>query len=295
MVNQKNIPQNQCLESQGPPPFVTRRVHRLDDGSLKIWSSRHHRKRLPAPETLLLGRIRKAFRECWLLFSDLNWWIGALFAIGSLFFIVGSAMTLGAVASIFEDGSPDVIFFLGSLPFTLAGFLQFYQAITTPPYPISSAKFEVRRIFGCRIGDLGWWSCFLQFMGTLLFNVCTFNGMRTGLNWIAEDVWIWVPNMSGSILFLLSGLLAFAETCHAYWRWQPGNLSWWVVFVNLLGCIGFLVSGILAVNISSVDAPIRLAFSNAFTLLGAVGFLVGSLLLLPEAATKTNEEVVTTE
>ncbi len=64
---------------------------------------------------------------------------------------------------------------------------------------------------------------------------------------------------------------------------------------RILGCIGFLVSKILAVNISSVDAPIRLAFSNAFTLFIAVVFWVGSLLLLPEAATKTNEEVVTTE
>ncbi len=96
----------------------------------------------------------------------------------------------------------------------------------------------MREIFGRCIGELGWWRCFLQFMGTLLFNVCTLNGMRTDLNWFAADYWISVPSMSGSF-FLFSGLLAFAETCHAYWRWQPGNLSWWVVFVEYLAALGF--------------------------------------------------------
>ncbi|MDG2469059.1 MAG: hypothetical protein P8M80_07255 [Pirellulaceae bacterium] len=224
--------------------------------------------------------------------NDLNWWIGSIFAIGSLFFIVGSVLTFWPVPNGLLGASPELIFFVGSLPFTLAGFLQFYQAIITKPYPIVGTEFEVRRILGCRVSDLGWWSCFLQFIGTLLFNVCTFNGMNANLNWLAQDNWIWVPNMLGSVLFLLSGYLAFAETCHAYWRWQPRNLSWWVVSINLLGCIGFLVSGILAVNISSTEAPIRLAISNAFTLQGAVGFLIGSLMLLPEAATKASEEAV---
>ena len=126
----------------------------------------------------------------------------------------------------------------------------------------------------------------LQLLGTLLFNVSTYNAMDSRLAWMSQDVWVWTPNMMGSILFLASGYMAFAETCHAYYRWLPGNLSWWVVALNLAGCIGFFVSAILAVMVSDADPALRSEFSVWFTLQGAIGFLLGSLLLMPEAATE---------
>ena len=51
---------------------------------------------------------------------------------------------------------------------------------------------------------------------------------------------------AGSVLFLAPGYLAFIETSHAYWAWQPKSLSGWVMFVNFLGCVAFMVSAVLA-------------------------------------------------
>jgi hypothetical protein len=96
---------------------------------------------------------------------------------------------------------------------------------------------------------------------------------------------LWLPNLIGSVLFLLSGYMAFAGTCHAYWRCLPQNMSWWAVFWNLAGCIGFMISAILAVLVSNADPVTQLQLSTWFTLLGAIRFLLGSMLLMPGAAT----------
>ena len=285
-MTHNNVPEYRCLESQGPPPFVTRRVHQLDDGTLAVWSSRHHRKDLAVPESLVVGAIRRACRRCWWMLGNLNWWIGLLFSIGSALFILGSALTVWPSFAGHGVLIPTRVFFIGSLPFTLAAYLQFYQATNTTDFPSSEFLPEQSRLLACRAAEIGWWSCLLQLLGTLLFNVSTYNAMDLNLGWMSQDVRVWIPNMLGSILFLVSGYMAFAETCHAYFRWLPRNLSWWVVGLNLAGCIGFLISAILAVMVSGADPTIRSEFSVWFTLQGAIGFLLGSLLLMPEAATE---------
>ena len=291
-MTHNNVPESsqssgsQALESQGPSPFVTRRVHQLDDGTLAVWSSRHHRKDLPVPESLVVRAIRRAFRRCWWMLDDLNWRIGLLFVMGSALFILGSALTLWPSLVGNEVLVPTRLFFIGSLPFTLAAYLQFYQAVNSTDYPSNESLPVQPRLLGLRAAEIGWWSCMLQLLGTLLFNVSTYNAMDSRLAWMSQDVWVWTPNMMGSILFLASGYMAFAETCHAYYRWLPGNLSWWVVALNLAGCIGFFVSAILAVMVSDADPALRSEFSVWFTLQGAIGFLLGSLLLMPEAATE---------
>ena len=121
-------------------------------------------------------------------------------------------------------------------------------------------------------------------MGTVLFNVNTFDAMLPNLGWLQQDLLIWTPNVFGSILFLASGYLAFIETCHMHWAWKPASISWWVTFVNLLGCVGFMISAVFAFvppRLPSFDA---VTISVTFTLIGAIGFLIGSLLMLPETA-----------
>ena len=102
-------------------------------------------------------------------------------------------------------------------------------------------------LFGWRPHDIGWLSRALQFIGTILFNFNTFDAMIPSLNWFQQDLLIWVPDIVGSILFLASGYLAFIETCHAHWAWNPRSISWWVVFTNLLGCVGFMISALFAI------------------------------------------------
>lgn len=123
----------------------------------------------------------------------------------------------------------------------------------------------------------------MQFAGTLLFNVSTFDAMVPGLNWFRQDLAIWAPDLFGSILFLASGYLAFIETCHTHWAWRPTSLSWWVALTSLLGCVAFMISALFAFVPSHAPSDAALTIALACTLVSALAFLIGSLLMLPEA------------
>ncbi|GAA4421111.1 hypothetical protein [Bremerella cremea] len=219
--------------------------------------------------------------------GDLNWWIGMIFAVGASLFALGSIVSLWPKwtrAIGLAESEAGLIFFLGSIPFTTAAYLQLFQAANADPIPGDQPSTPQRTTWiGWKPGDLGWLSCFLQFIGTVLFNVNTFDGMMPSLSWQQQDVLIWVPNILGSILFMASGYLAFIEAAHAYWKWELEDLSWWVVFVNLLGCIGFLISAVLAIVLPGDTGPWHETASVCFTLIGAICFFWGSVLMLPEA------------
>jgi hypothetical protein len=184
-----------------------------------------------------------------------------------------------------ETESVNAIFFAGSIPFTVAAYLQLFQAASVAPFRVSSAEARGRtQALGWKPNDVGWLSCALQFVGTILFNFNTFDAMIPSLTWFEEDLIVWAPNIIGSILFLTSGYLAFIETCHGYWGWQPGSISWWVVCINLLGCVGFMASALFSIFLPGEPDARIVTLAVAFTLQGAVCFLVGSLLMLPETA-----------
>ena len=54
----------------------------------------------------------------------------------------------------------------------------------------------------------------VQLFGTLLFNFNTADAMITGLSWRQQDALIWLPNMIGSICFLVASYLAYIEVSH---------------------------------------------------------------------------------
>jgi len=253
---------------------------------LQEWHSRHHRKKLLRHGPLrskLLGRLISD--GAWLP-RELNWWIGVVFAVGAALFCVASILCLIDIAT----SAANLIYFMGSLPFTLAAYLQLYQAANVDPLPSAvTARSGRRAVFGWRPHDIGWLSCSTQFVGTLLFNFNTFDAMMPGLSWLAQDLLVWIPNFVGSILFLVSGYLAFIEVGHAYWAWRPRDLSWCLTLVNLLGCIGFMISAVLAVVLPGEPAPLRVTWSVAFTLQGAICFLLGALLMLPESSRGSGE------
>ncbi|PZV02801.1 hypothetical protein [Cyanobium sp. ULC084] len=89
--------------------------------------------------------------------------------------------------------------------------------------------------------------------------------------------------MSSDIRSGSSGYLAFIDSCHAHWAWQPRSLSWWVTAMNLIGCVGFMLSAVISIVLPSTVGPAWPTASLLFTLAGAMGFLIGSLLMLPEA------------
>jgi len=283
-----NLQTAQLLESGGPWPFTTRQAFLLPDSSRAIWRSRHHRKALHRFELGKLGDVGiRLFRTLWMPW-ELNWWIGIVFALGALLFAVGCVLSLApAIVQEFSirPNSINAVFFAGSIPFTTAAYLQLFQAANAEEVaPDGASRPRRTALVGWQPHNIGWLSCALQFLGTLLFNFNTFDAMIPGLNWLQQDLEIWVPNFAGSVLFLASGHLAFAETCHAHFAWKPSSLSWWVTFTNLLGCVAFMISAVFALIPPEPFAFDSLTISIVFTLVGAVGFLVGSLLMLPETA-----------
>jgi hypothetical protein len=279
-------------QASGPWPFVTRRIHRRADGSLTVWSSRHHRKKLILPEAVKAVAIAETILLSLCMPRKLNWWIGTIFAVGSFLFALASVLSLapGLAASwSIKSSGINVIYFAGSIPFTTAAYLQLFQAANASQFPESRSRSGRRvSLVGWRPRDIGWLSCAFQFIGTILFNFNPFDAMVPSLTWFEQDLVIWLPDIVGSILFLLSGYLAFGETCHSCWAWQPRSLSWWIVFVNLLGCVGFMASALLSIVLPGPENVEAVTLAVAFTLQGAICFSVGSLLMLPETALKSD-------
>ena len=278
----------ELIESTGPWPFTTRRAYRRSDHSLAVWRSRNHRKGLQAVESGKALALGSTLLRCLWMPRRLNWWIGIGFAAGSLLFLLGSVLSLApALAREWSTDATTInaIFFVGSIPFTIAAYLQLFQAANAGADSADDSPVRRRvELFGWRPHDIGWLSSALQFPGTLLFNVNTFDALLPDLDWLQQDLTIWAPDVAGSSLFLVSGYLAFIETCHAHWAWKPTSISWWATFVNLLGCVAFMISALFAFIppwTPSFDAG---TVSVTFTLVGALGFLLGSLLTLLETA-----------
>ena len=112
-------------------PFITRETYRLEDGSRRRWSSRRHRK----------GHERLTEHTLFWQPRTLGWWIAVLFAIGSFLFALGVvpsyATAVGAV--------PDAwTFFVGSLFFTSAALLQWFEAVNVDWRRIGAADADRR-------------------------------------------------------------------------------------------------------------------------------------------------------
>lgn len=192
--------------------------------------------------------------------SARNWWIAVLFMIGAALFALGCVFFL----SNFQDKSVlDTVFFVGSIFFTSAAFTQFRRAIIA------------------RAGKVVYWSGLSQLIGTLMFNMNTFDAFFD-LSWVERDLLIWTPNILGSILFQISGSLAMFAICKRWWSWQFYSITWWIGFVNLIGCAAFFVSAMLAFSLVIPIPPAMVVWSTSFTLLGALCFFIGAFLMWPE-------------
>jgi hypothetical protein len=211
--------------------------------------------------------------------------MAALFVVGSLCF------TLGAVAAQWES-SPHaaigVVFFVGSIFFTSASYLQYAEAVNVERAAGAEpgrgrwrpASWEPRRI--------DWLAALVQLIGTVFFNITTFTGMKTGFTTHQQNARVWAPDAAGSAAFLISSELAWAEVCHTWLCFRRRSLQWRITALNLGGSVAFAVAAIASFVEPSSGEPVSARITNAGTALGGVCFLVGALLLMPEAAAAAN-------
>lgn len=249
---------------------------------------RHYRKGLLTADLAPVEVSAAGLWHCLWQPRDLNWWIGSVFALGASLFLLGSILSLRpelAASWALDTLQVNAIFFAGSIPFTTAAYLQLHQAANAPALSGEPLPSRPRAWFGWRPYNIGWLGAALQLVGTLVFNLNTWDAIQPNPDWLQQDLTIWVPDMIGSALFLASGFLALAECCHGGSLWQPGSLSWWISVIGFLGCIAFMVSGVLGyVPASGAESAIT-SISLQFTGIGAACFLIGALLLFPEGAT----------
>jgi hypothetical protein len=284
--------QRERLEGAGP--FTSRIVYRLPDGSHYTWTSRRHRKGLGLQRTRAANASGAVERRVpWFSLwapARLGWWMGVLFMLGSACFALAGFAALepqrsgGALQELSVINS---VFFAGSIFFTTAAYLQLLEAINAnrqAQLALAQKPEETFRWFAWQPGRIGWLSAFIQFVGTIQFNISTFDALLPGLGWLAQDVVVWTPDMLGSVCFLASSWLAIMEVCHRYWSWRFHDLSWWIVMVNILGSVAFMVSAVFAVIEPGAATVLDAWLVNLSTCIGALCFLIGAYLLLPELA-----------
>jgi YrhK-like protein len=256
------------VASGGFGPFVTREVFRLPDGSRLLWDSRWHRKHA--------GRVPGG--STWWAPSAQGWWMGVLFAVGSVCFALGSFPPYATALGVTPD---NITFFIGSIFFTTASFLQYMEVASAPSAVAAPQRAGIGSLLHIRHRRIDWWAAGIQLIGTLWFNRTTLSALLVGLGASPAHHPIWRPDALGSICFLVSSWLAWAEECNGPFAWRPSHISWQITALNLAGSVAFGVSAI-ASYVTSSGQLLSLALTNLGTFVGAVCFLIGAVLLLPE-------------
>ena len=147
---------------------------------------------------------------------------------------------------------------------------------------LRGAGTRLRRLATWSPHRIDWLAAAIQTVGTLFFNVTTAHALTvSATSASALNHAIWRPDALGSVCFLVSSYLSWAEVCHGAGRWQPHDLSWWIVAGNLLGSVAFGVSAVAARYVAS-DTVRSASWTTIGTFVGGLCFLGASILLLPE-------------
>lgn len=197
-------------------------------------------------------RVRRLRREAW------------GFAVGSLCFLVGAlppyADAVGSVAV-------GVTFFVGSLFFTAAAFVQLSLSGRRPPRA------------GTRPADRwDWWAAAIQLVGTLCFNVSTAVALGAAVADPGRLGAGWRPDAFGSVAFLVSSALAVVATRDRGHLWDTDARTWHGTWLNLVGSVAFGASAVGAYVDPVTGTYVSVWWDELGTLVGAVCFLVAALL-----------------
>jgi len=275
-------------------PFITWISETRANRTSLLLTSRRVRKGLAPLEvasgsnmdpTVAVRGIKHSWLHLWAPLV-LGWWVGVLFMIGSALFAIGGAM--GAWPEmpgirLIDKSHLGWIFFVGSLFFTSAGYLQWFEVINGDVTSTETTGSVQRRwlFYGWRPRNLGYLAVATQLIGMIFFNISTADAFITGLNQVDENILVWTPNMIGSVCFLVASHAAITEVSHRYWTWQFHNLSWWITAFNMLGSIFFMASAFGSfVEPDHILASLWVADFGTFA--GAVCFFAGGYLLIPE-------------
>ncbi|MFJ8107296.1 hypothetical protein [Streptomyces sp. NPDC096132] len=272
--------------AEGAGPFTTRLTWRPPGGGTAVWESRPARRRgviavrpPGAPTSLRTSADAVGLRR-----------LRGLNAIAATAFVIGGALfAVGAGVAQFGSGDATTcasIYFAGGLFFNTGGYVSLLQVVNAPRHlPGGEGRLVTPgwRWWSYEPTRADWLSVFVLFVGTLVFGVNLLDSFFQGLSVQQVNRLIWVPDVIGCILFLISGHLAFAEICHGRGPClRCRSLGWWIVAVNQLGSVLFMISALAAYTLPTTASLINTDIANWGTLLGALCFSVGGLLQFGE-------------
>ena len=195
-------------------------------------------------------------------------WTGLLFVVGAALF------ALGVLLSLLPASPPllsAVTYAIGAVFFTAAATLQFVLARRELPE-------AERRSLPLRARTADWLAAAIQLAGTVLFNINTMDAVLTiGARPEVVDTEVWVPDIIGSLAFLISSTIAVVPEVRARRHSRVANASQRIAFLNLTGSILFGVSAVSALVLRS-GTDVSLVWANIGTFFGAVCFLVAAWL-----------------
>lgn len=301
-------------------PFITRVIHRLPDGSLHVWSSRRHRKKRGATihdassaltqsgehdQAAKVNQHVRTGKFHWRLWGwrlqSLSWWIGLIFIIGSICFVVGTVPVAYPGVLDWLGLAPynyALVCFIGSVWFTIGSYLLLLEALNADfDATLQLKAHELERYvegkapdqrtrpirwFGFAPNRLDFWIAAVQLTGAITFNINCGMGLVEGMNWVLADILVWTPSTVASCFFVTASYLGLLEVTHRKWAWLWWDVSWWINFFSLLGSFGFLISSLVGYF---GQGPVTLPqwFGNYFALMmGSWFFLFGTYLMVPE-------------
>lgn len=209
-----------------------------------------------------------------------NRWIGLPFVIGSILFIVAVPI---AYASILTSA---LLFFVGSSLYLIGAGADAWNARATA---LNGAQW--RSSIDVEGSTEGGWTRYLrrrfsasliQAIGAILFQIMVIAGLITGLSPWLQSVFIWEPDIAGSLCFVLASAMLVSARHPLAGRGDFRDRIKGASLFNLGGSICFLISSIGAFTTLNGTDEFSPMLAEWGTVIGGVLFLIGSWPGLPE-------------
>lgn len=201
---------------------------------------------------------------------------GGLFAVGSLCFLVAALAALDSQAT-WIDGT----FFAGSIFFTSAAAIQLIAAASVP-HARRGGHDVLAHPARWWEPHVDWLAAAIQFAGTILFNINTYEALDTSLSAQEANLRVWVPDAVGSACFLVASLAAVVVVQRRWLAWEPRDPDWRIGWANLVGSVAFGLAALAAFDRPATGDLVNDRLANTGTAWGALMFLVGAILLVRE-------------
>ena len=216
---------------------------------------------------------------------DRNRWIGLPFVVGSVLFIAAVPIANDSILA------SALLFFVGSTLYLIGASADAWNARATA---LNGARWRAS-IEGQGSETYGWtkylrhrfWASSIQAFGAVLFQVMVIAGLIPGLSPLLVDIFIWEPDIVGSLCFVISSAMLVSATHPLAGRGDFRDRIKGASLFNLGGSLCFLASSVGAFVPLSSGEEISPLLVGSGTMVGGLLFLIGSWPGLPERLRST--------